>query len=410
VDRKHLRLAEICSLTLLFAALVTAGPHPRRTETSGAVYEKEIRRRSDALDSIKTEIDARRKKLHELEAAEGNYLARLDNLESNIAASKKYLALLSNRIDTAETTIVKLTDSLHEAEELLTDRQAIMKRRLRGAYKSGAGATPIMVLLLSKNPLDAIHRVRYLEEVYRYDRELVDKIKITRTTIADRKTARERERATLARLLTDKKKENDMQVREESSRRLILSDIRSKKKTNIAVIDELEAAQAELNKIIRRLERKRKQHAEAAPLTHPSIVTGAFGKLQGSLPWPLNGAVLARYGKIVHPIYQTITMNNGIDIQTKEDDQVRCVANGTVLHTGSMRGLGKLVIVDHGNDLITIYAHLAEIGVATDQKVLAGTIIGRAGAGGGSETPLLHFEIRKSTESLDPEKWLEKKK
>jgi murein hydrolase activator len=408
VDRKHHRRAQIYGLTILLAGMLAYAAQGK-PEHAGSIYEKEIKRKTDALDSIKTAIDERRKKLRELESAEGNFLARLDYLETNIAESKRYLALLSCRIDTAETTIVRLTDSLREAQELLVDRQTIMKRRLRRAYMNGPAATPLMLLFLSRSPLDAIHRVRYLDEVNRYDRNLLGKIEETRTTIGEKKRSFEGERANLARLLTEKKKENGMLLKEEASRRLILSDIRSKKKSNIAVIAELEASQAELNNIIRLLEQKRKK-AETAGIPRPPAPKGAFQQLQGSLPWPLDGPVMARYGRIVHPLYQTVTMNNGIDIGANNNEAVHCVAEGTVIHTGSMRGLGRLVIVDHGNNFLTIYAHLAEIDVSTNQSVTAGTVVGRAGAGGISETPLVHFEIRKSTDALDPDRWLEKRR
>jgi septal ring factor EnvC (AmiA/AmiB activator) len=406
VDRKHRRRTQISGLILLLAGALWSAPAVRPGH-GGSVYEKEFRKSIDALDSIKTAIDARRKKLRDLESAEGNFLARLDYLETNIAASKKYLALISSRIDTAETTIVRLTDSLHAAQALLVDRQTIMKQRLRRAYMTGA-ASPLMVLLMSRSPLDAVHRVRYLDEVHRYDQSLVGKIEGTRKNIDGKKHSFERERATLAQLLTDKKKENAMLLSEEASRRIILSDIRSKKKSNMAMIAELETAQTELNNIIKLLEKKRKK-TEAPGVSRPGP-RGPFEQQKGALPWPLDGPVVAPFGKIVHPLYKTVTMNNGIDIGASADEAVRCIAAGTVIHTGSMRGLGKLVIVDHGKNFLTIYAHLEEISVTANQSVAAGTVVGKAGAGGISEIPQLHFEIRKSTDALDPDLWLEKRR
>ena len=83
--------------------------------------------------------------------------------------------------------------------------------------------------------------------------------------------------------------------------------------------------------------------------------------------------------RIVHPVYQTVTFNNGIDIGADAGRPVHCVASGTVLYTGSMRGLGRLVIVDHGNGYLTIYADLEKIAVSTNQTLSAGAVVGRAG-------------------------------
>jgi septal ring factor EnvC (AmiA/AmiB activator) len=258
---------------------------------------------------------------------------------------------------------------------------------------------------MSQDPLDFVNRVRYLEAVHAYDIDLLGRIDRTRRTIDEKKQSFEAERAKLAALLSAKEKEQTMLLKEETSRRAILSDIRLKKKSNQAMIAELQQTQRELNDIIRTLEQKRKK--SAADVTVKAGPAGAFQLMKGRLPWPLQGQILADFGKIVHPLYQTVTMNNGIDIKANAGETVRCAAAGSVMYTGSMRGLGKLVIVDHGAGFLTIYANLGEIGVSTGQILSAGEPIGTVGPG---DTPQLHFEIRKSTDSLDPLLWLEKRR
>jgi murein hydrolase activator len=392
------------ALLLIFAAGLLS-PAMGRKDRIVTVYDRQLKKKADALDSIRTEIDKRRKKIGELEKTEGNYLARLEYLEMNIAASKQYLVMLSKRIDTAETTIVHLNDSLEQARTLLTGRQTVMKLRLRRAYMTGT-LSPLMTLFMARSPLDLILRARYLEEVHRYDQTLAEKIDRTRNAIDEKKRSFETQRAELGALLREKKKENLLLLKEETSRRAIIADIRSKKKSNAAVIAELESAQKELNAIIRLLEEKRKKAMEQL---QPSPATGprsAFERQKGRLPWPLDGPVINHYGKIVHPLYQTITMNNGIDIGAAPGQPVRCVAAGTVIYTGSMRGLGRLVIVEHGGDYLTIYSHLEEITVSANQTVAAGTTLGRVSGADDTERTILHFEIRKSTDSLDPISWL----
>jgi len=408
LDRKLFCSPKIPGLTAAVLLLVCAAGQlfpagAGRKDRSVSVYEKQLRNKTDALDSIRTEINNRRKKIGELEKAEGNYLARLEYLETNIAASKQFLVMLSKRIDTAETTIVCLTDSLEQARGLLAGRQTLMKQRLRRAYMTGA-QSPLMTLFMARSPVDLINRARYLEEVYRYDQNLADKIDRARQTIDEKKQSFEAKRAELGALLLEKKKENQLLIKEEASRRAIIADIRSKKKSNVAVIVELVSAQKELNAIIKLLEYKRKKAEEQ---DRPQAgARSAFERLKGALPWPLEGPIISRYGKVVHPVYQTVTMNNGIDIGATPGQAVRSVAAGTVIYTGSMRGLGRLVIIEHGGDYLTIYSHLEEISVSANQKVIAGATLGRVGNAAGSERTLLHFEIRKSTDSLDPVPWL----
>jgi septal ring factor EnvC (AmiA/AmiB activator) len=401
VVRKRFCRSKISCLIAGFVFVSTAAVavHAGKLSRARPAEEKQLKSSIDRLASIKKEIETRRKKIRELEKAEGNYLARLEFLESNVKASRNYLALLSVRIDTAESTIIRLTDSVKAAQFELLDRQSIMKRRLRKAYMTGA-SSPLVVLFMAKNPLDIVHRVRYLEAVHRYDRDLTVQIDSTKKNIDRKKRAFEQVRSRLGRLLADKKAEQGMLVKEEASRRALLENVRTKKKSNQMLVAELEAAQRELNEVIRRLQDKRKKSG-LKPL--PSGKS-AFGRQKGTLPWPLDGVIVARFGRIVHPLYQTVTMNNGIDIRSRRGGQVRCVAHGTVMYTGSMRGLGRIAIVDHGDGYLTIYARLETIECATGSKVSAGSAIGSVGSEG-----QVHFEIRQSTESLDPAAWLGKR-
>lgn len=369
-----------------------------------SAFDREIRSRSGALDSIRNELERGRAKLKVLQKEEGNYLERLEQIEKNISASRTYLNVMEQRIDSVGQVIVALQDSLVTAEKLLEKRQTAMKKRLRQAYMSGS-PHPLLLILNSRSPMDFIHRTRYIEELNRYDRELVKEITEAREKVDRSRKEREQEKERLAKLLEVKQEEQQAFLKEESLRRTMLESVRSKKKVFTAMIAELEAAQRELNTIIRQLEQKRKKAEKKKQQQKSSVL--AFDKKKGKLPWPVKGPILAKYGKVVHPVYQTVTMNNGLDIGAKMGSPVSCVASGSVIYVGWMRGLGRLVIVDHSSGYITIYAHLEKINVDLDQEVNLGTVLGHVGDSGSLGGEKLHFEIRKSTSSLNPMEWLE---
>ena len=216
MGRKHFCSPPLAGIILLaaFAPALPAdmAPHGERTPSG---YEREIRKKTDALDSIRSEIDLRRKKIRELEKAEGTSLSRLQYLEANITASKKYLLMLSARIDTAETTITFLNDSLDHAQVLLFSRQTLMKQRLRRAYMKG-DESPLMQLFMARNPADVLHQSRYLEAVRRYDQELVEKIEKERQVFNGEKNRVEAMKQELAGLLKDKKQEKALRPGGES--------------------------------------------------------------------------------------------------------------------------------------------------------------------------------------------------
>ncbi len=363
-------------------------------------YDHEIKQKAGALDSIKEELKRGRQKLSDLESQEGSVQERIEQIEKNITSSKAYLELLSKKIDSIEVQIKILRDSANIAGKRLLERQLIMEHRLRQAYKSG-NPNMIMLLLSSENPADFINKTRYIQELKKYDSELLKQINRARNDFDNRKSSYQDERMRLDELVKSKRQENDFLIKEEEHRRAMLDEVRNRKKSYIAMVAELEKSQKELNDIIRILESKRKKAKQQVD----SRKFLSFEKKKGKLPWPLNGNVVLKFGKVVHPVYKTVTMNNGIDIAPRGSSTVQSVASGTIIHIGSMRGLGKLVIVDHSGGYITVYAHLNQIAVKLDQQIENGNILGRVNTESAGQG--LHFEIRKSTNALDPADWLE---
>ncbi|HUI91281.1 MAG TPA: peptidoglycan DD-metalloendopeptidase family protein [Chitinivibrionales bacterium] len=367
-------------------------------------YEKKIEEQNVILDSIKTELEKGREKLRQLQNQEGSVVAQLEQVEANIATSQSYLHHVSTKIDSVSESITHLGNQLDSAGRELALRQAAMKKRLRAMYKTGP--EPLPRLMLSSASISAmLHRARYYSELSRYDRQLMASIAAARARIAGDKESLEKEKKKLAGLKKAKESEYATFVDEQESREKLLAEVRSQKESYVKMITELETAEKQVQNIVAALESKRK----TTRTPYEKSLNAAFEKRRGSLPWPVDGTVVNPFGRMVHAVYKTVTMNTGIDISASKGEKVRCVAPGRVAYIGWMRGLGKLVIVDHGG-YYTTYARLEETLVAKDAKVETGTVVGLVGESQTYEETKLHFEIRKSTEAMDPAEWLEKKR
>lgn len=398
----QLRFQMYLACCVLFVCMLHSVPCAQKAGSEVSQYEREIKQKANTLDSIKNALKKGREKLTELEQQEGDVRVRIEQIEKNIHSSKTYLGLLTSRIDSIELNIQKLKDSLVIEQRKLQERQSIMEHRLRQAYMTG---TPnvIMMLFSSSSPTDFVNKTKYVQELKRYDDELLKSIDKTRESIDGKRAQFQDERDQYVMLSSTKKQEHATLLKEEDQRKAMLDDVRSKKKAYEKMVTELEKSQQELNAFIKMLEAKRKKAKQQVESKKGVL---AFDKRKGRLPWPVTGTVTQKFGKLVHPVYQTVTMNNGIDIRTKSGSSVQSVASGTVIHTGSMRGLGKLVIVEHAGGYITVYAHLGEISVKLDQPVENGAVLGKVSAPASGDSSL-HFELRKSSEALDPSEWLE---
>jgi septal ring factor EnvC (AmiA/AmiB activator) len=261
------------------------------------------------------------------------------------------------------------------------------------------------IVLSSRSMSDLLHQMRYFEVLHEYDRRLLNQIDSARSRISVRKATLEGVHAQLSLLRKEKEKEHGELVKEQTTRKELLERVRSQKTTYSAMIRDLEAAQQELKNIVQMLENKRKKLRTA----REQGMLSSFEKRKGALPWPVQGKVLSEFGRVVHSIYKTVIMNTGIDIGAQKGEKVFCIASGKVAYIGWMRGFGKFAIVDHGG-YYTTYAQMDEVTVEKDAEVHSGSVLGVIGDQGIAGGIKLHFEIRKSTEALDPLEWLEERK
>lgn len=405
MDRKHRCCSKIFSVILPALVIWTSFCFAQSVDRSLVKqYDRKIKAKSAAVDSIKQELERGRKKVKELGKKEGAYLEQLAALEKNIEHSQIYLVRITRRSDTLTANIAELKDTLITVSGVLADRQKKMKQRLHDIYKTGRPKIS-EIILTSATVSDMLHRIKYFQELNRYDRKLVREIDSTRTLVRNHTITLETEQEELLDLKSSKERETEELKKEQGTRQEVLVEVKAEKKAYTVMIRELEQAQQELNLLVKRLERKRKE----VEIEIERAKEIEFEKRKGKLPWPVEGVVTREYGKIVHPVYKTVTMCNGIDIKAPKGDKVFCVAPGRVDYIGWMRGYGKFVIVNHFGGYLTIYAHCDKITVVQDQNVQYGGELGIVGETGSLNGPKLHFQVRQSSETLNPGDWLEKR-
>jgi septal ring factor EnvC (AmiA/AmiB activator) len=135
----------------------------------------------------------------------------------------------------------------------------------------------------------------------------------------------------------------------------------------------------------------------------------AFGAARGELPWPAEGPVTETFGRKVHPVYDTVTLFKGIEIDAGAGTPVQSVFQGRVVFADWFQNYGLVVIVNHGNDFFTIYGHLDAVSVRTGEWVDEGTEVGTVGETGSLIGPSLYFEIREGSEAVNPAQWLRRR-
>lgn len=116
--------------------------------------------------------------------------------------------------------------------------------------------------------------------------------------------------------------------------------------------------------------------------------------------WPVDGRLTSPYG--VRRDGLSFQIHRGVDIAVPSGTPVRAMAPGRVSFAGSMRGYGRVVVIDHGGGVRTVYAHLSQIQVTKGQELSGRTVIALSGSSGRSSGPHLHFEIQRRGSAEDP--------
>ncbi len=122
--------------------------------------------------------------------------------------------------------------------------------------------------------------------------------------------------------------------------------------------------------------------------------------------WPVNGRLMGGYGERSDPFSGEGAMHTGVDISAPMGTPVRATADGIVVHAGWNGGYGRCVVIDHGNNYQTWYAHLSRIDVIEGDEIRQGEILGAVGTTGRSTGPHLHYEVRIGSTPVNPYRFL----
>lgn len=124
------------------------------------------------------------------------------------------------------------------------------------------------------------------------------------------------------------------------------------------------------------------------------------------LRWPVRGSVNSEFGRRPSPWTKAAEFHSGIDIKAQTGTPVHAPASGTVVVAGPAQEFGNAVILDHGQNIRTLYGHLSKVSVRVGQKVERGTLLALSGNTGRSSGPHLHYEIYVKGQSVNPRAYL----
>ncbi len=410
--RKRLIKPDIISLArtlFLLTALAYPAYAPAQSVTSRQTEDR-IKSSRNQLQKLEKEIKADSAKAKGLEKQEQSVLRQIRDIELRIDRSRNTLSALNGEITELSNEISFLNRQLEKCGRQLSQKKSILNRRLRGIYKRGR-LHSLAIVFGSHSFTDLLRRYKYLTLIAAQDKRLVREVGGLRTSYSQYKKAGERKLALRLTRREELERERRQLESSENERQKLLKDVKAQRAEVLKSLEERKAEAERFRDMIAEWERKRREAAEAArrqgKILPPEVAHLAGRK--GSLGWPVaRGSLLRGFGPYTDPITRTRVINNGIDIRANEGDRVVSVGGGTVMRVEWYRSYGKMVMIDHGGGVYSLYTHLSDVSVTGGAQVTEGQTIARVGSTGSLEGPLLHFEIREGARAVDPRTWLKR--
>lgn len=351
--------------------------------------EREARER---LDAIGTAIESASRRLSATRAAQDEATQALREVETALAETHRRLDAIQAERRQLDTELAELASQRDGLEAERAEQVAALHAQLDALYR--LGLTPQLKLLLNQDDPSRLDRLQtYLNHLARARHARLDALAELDAALAANQRER-RERGERLDALAEELAERSADLaRRHAERERLVAELEERHGTTQARLAGLERDRQAAEE---RLEAVRE---ELARLERPPPST-AIEQTRGDLPWPVEGSISARFhgGDGVH--------RNGLVIAAREGTPVSAVHAGRVVFADWMRGFGNLLILDHGDQVMTLYAHLQHFEAGVGEALSRGDPLGAVGVSGGQREPALYFEVRRGGEPIDPQAWI----
>jgi septal ring factor EnvC (AmiA/AmiB activator) len=384
------RLSPAVALLVSLAPLLAAGQQDRTPEQLRADLER-LRGQISTLETQLAQIGEQRETLNDdFEAA-----------DIELALGRQRLQVIRIRLSVLSAEAVERRREVDRLSAELDDARRELAARIVALYRMGP-LSYSRFLLAADSPEKILANYQMLGRLAAQDRALVTSI---RARLDRHREAVRLLSASRTRLATTRDEESlavaNLDARQELRRELIRQlDIEAAAGRQ-ALAEREDSAVA--------LERLLGSVSSSSTIAAPGPGVPGFATTRGELPWPAEGPVTETFGRKRHPVYDTYTLQKGIEIDAGAGTAVQAVYEGRVRYADWFQNYGLVVILDHGGDYFTIYGHLESIAVRPGDWVESGGRLGTVGETGSLAGPSLYFEVREGTEALNPQSWLRRR-
>ena len=378
----------VCVLMITLAIALPAQAMPNSRHYLAQASVEDLQRHQQELDQQRSQLNQERTQNQIQESLEHD---KLKGLQKNVIVTKSQLQTTETQLQSAIKKLQGLEVKLVSAEQSYRQKRFSTIARLQFLQRQRLDRG-WAVLLQSENLNDFLDRRSQLKRLYQSDRKRLAVFKTDADRLDRQRDAVERKKnevGLLTQELLVQKADAEGQI---AYQKVSIDRLKSDRRAMQVAQSQLEQDSGTVSLLIQRY---------AAQNRYNIAFRGT-----GQLILPCLGEVTSGFGWRMHPVLGYERFHSGLDIGADYGTTIHAADRGTVIFAGWYGGYGNAVIIDHGGNITTLYAHTSELYVVEGQNIQRGQTIASVGSTGLSTGPHLHFEVRRDGEPTDPTAFL----
>ena len=330
-------------------------------------------------------------------------------LDSKLALTNQQIMNLEEQIKLHDALIERKTQEVSEAQVTADEQLEKYKKRVRAMEESGR-YNYIEVLFGANSIGEFLSLIDDIGDIMKSDKELEDSYKESVVNLKEAKAEYEEVQTELKQNKVECAQLKDQLQVDITQAAAVITSLQADINENASVLSELDsqesALQSQIQAKVNQLNEQKKAEEEANRNNNNGGSSGGSTTGTGNLVWPSYCTYISsRQGPRVHPITGEYKNHGGTDIAASYGSAIYAADSGRVVSSsdGWNGGWGNYVMIDHGNGMQTLYAHMSSRAVSVGQTVSRGQTIGYVGSTGMSTGPHLHFEMYVNGSRIDPQ-------
>lgn len=347
------------------------------------------------LDAIGQRIEQANRRLEATDTVRDTTSDELKAIETQLAETNQQLDKIQAERRQLNEDIVELERRRQLMENERDAQREALGRQLNALYR--LGRTPQLKLLLNQDDPARLDRLQsYLNHLAQARNQRIDTLAELDRRLSDNRRELDSHQQRLDELASQLQGRSQQLAEQPRQRQAVLAELDQRYDTEASRLETLNQDRAAAERLLHEIREAVARLDRPLPSTH-------IERTRGDLPWPVQGAMLSRFHQ------QRGLHRNGIMIHAPAGTAVKAVHTGRVVFADWIRGFGNLLIIDHGDYVMTLYAHLQQFDVMVGSRVETGQSLGRVGDSGGRSSPGLYFEVRRGGEPIDPQRWISRR-